>query len=1463
MQTRTALSQALASFSALSRAIVLVLALAAWGQVAAQSVEFSYADDGTLAIIAEGDLTGVSKISTTQTVFTKDAEGKIFTFDANQDKYVSVKANDVYAPGKEWSNSKQTYLTKYFYLSDSGTEDITSQLDKTEGSSGPFNDIQLVWNATKLTDEGYNVYASGGYDATAQTVQLYYPVDATKTITWQWPSSFTYNDTEYCGYILVKKGSAEDKSGVINVTSSNIKLITLDELKADYSTVTFTVKEDNIYVSTDGGENKTALVQGTRYTYAKGYTYWKVTTSDNVAIEDPETYFGEHASYLTTKKTETDKTFIQLAEEKIANIPTTMQYLNNDKSYPLRYSKSLKFELASGGKEIKINTDQLKSLLFNSAFDKTSLVDFSAITSLVKSNDNTTAATTDDLKDATVNNYNGPTAQFVIPGCFSATDIDDYVKNKWYKNHNVFWYTSQNTEAVGSEASGEKTDLHVWAIDKANLYQNNVHNLVIKGVTKNLVAVPNGNYGSNIDIDSNYDFPNIDNLVLRTSSGFSDNTKKVDTYNGWKNVKRVIFSGEYRSDWNSYVPGPDISTWVAPSGYSSSVQVFESTYAPSGATTVDLYINGLNPDKHYGLAHYTDATEDVADYTYYFGKFGPTDIDFFNGTNIKKLSFASATYTGKAPELQNFASKYLEYLALPTKTANATDDNPADDPQFTVIFENCPKLRGASYFDTSAEDKGRFTARLKERKDETDPDRKTVGTLYILTDMEAKVTNSNALISKVRLSGLMNARDLGNNTYNADGHLNAERVPVLNQVTNGDKTSPDTLFTYTITGVADQNLHSAFNGITGQITDADLEHVEIDPAYPNDLCLSALLPYKLETVKWPTSPTAKEIPTSCFSGMTKLDNIMLPDNVEIIRSNAFDQNHYTHIYTNGPSEITEGNVTVTVPAGAYDHGTGTITLPRNLKLIESGAFNAELNNITDLYSINKTAPECQRWAFNTANTFGNNGFKAPNDGHFTRSCYTNNNHWIIILHYPSDCVKTEALKYTDLDRDYSLADATGATDGNGHLIYWPNQSEFTRAYEQGHTGYTWKAWKLGRLPFTNGMEGTSDAAQNLTQTQGDALAIADQIKDGANRFYIPQTPTEGLDNPDYRGWHEFALVGSSNYVDPDPSVSYNIKDNNWWTFCVPFNMTKKQIRKIFGNPAEKDSYTDADYPKVCTLVAVERDGTPEKDDEHITLKFGKNLETAASDDDEVVIKAGYPYMLKPKMPDAEDGATWIPRNHVMKYSDVKFTAPEGGISSIISDCSKVVDVEATKADGTKTGYWYRFIGSFTKWYVPQYSYFFAWKKVKKGEKDPGPTWYYRTALNVKSRMWNPNTCVIFVTKGNAAKNIPFTVPKGEKETEHWDVYYKDNNDYKSYSDDDSFDDWTNNSRSAKAANTIYGFESATTDAIQNVTLDFSLTDPSSVAPIYNLNGQMVSRDGNKASLAKGIYIQNGKKFIKK
>ena len=67
---------------------------------------------------------------------------------------------------------------------------------------------------------------------------------------------------------------------------------------------------------------------------------------------------------------------------------------------------------------------------------------------------------------------------------------------------------------------------------------------------------------------------------------------------------------------------------------------------------------------------------------------------------------------------------------------------------------------------------------------------------------------------------------------------------------------------------------------------------------------------------------------------------------------------------------------------------------------------------------------------------------------------------------------------------------------------------------------------------------------------------------------------------------------------------------------------------------------------------------------------------------------------------------------------------------------------------------------------------------------------------------------------------------------------------------------------SSTAKAFYYFKvkDSSTTGINNVDIEASLSDN---APVYNLQGQMVRKAGEKTALPKGIFIQNGRKFIQK
>ncbi len=89
-----------------------------------------------------------------------------------------------------------------------------------------------------------------------------------------------------------------------------------------------------------------------------------------------------------------------------------------------------------------------------------------------------------------------------------------------------------------------------------------------------------------------------------------------------------------------------------------------------------------------------------------------------------------------------------------------------------------------------------------------------------------------------------------------------------------------------------------------------------------------------------------------------------------------------------------------------------------------------------------------------------------------------------------------------------------------------------------------------------------------------------------------------LKKNDYRGWHQFVMAANATNSDiPFESLKSFITDNDWWTICVPYNLTYSDMVYLFGDKKNNK------IPYLSKLVYVVRDVA----NRHVTLMFSKNL----------------------------------------------------------------------------------------------------------------------------------------------------------------------------------------------------------------------------------------------------------------
>lgn len=869
-------------------------------------------------------------------------------------------------------------------------------------------------------------------------------------------------------------------------------------------------------------------------------------------------------------------------------------------------------------------------------------------------------------------------------------------------------------------------------------------------------------------------------------------------------------------------------------------------------------------DDHYYQSDINDAYIEI-----YFGNINIDDFDFFKGIKNNRLDLSNLTHVdadGKEidinPALDKYTNEYIEYLVLPEN-----DDYPTD-PTFNNWFEGenaCKNLKavGIKISEQLTPDSIRNSIVISSNEREG---------IYRIAELMGKDCLRSA--HKYQLSGLAYAKDLASRDINVDekGHLTVSEKDNEGDITNG-KTGTK------VTGIL--NFTNA--------TDFDYSHLRLwnkgeniseeeKKAAQNDLCLSQMgYGTTLTSIKLPTDESVYRLPSSfCPQGVSKLQSICIPANYTEIGSCAFKNiANLVLVYTTAKNKagksgyLVGGKFQEQEPDITDENTEHTVQLPTNLKRIEKHAF-ANVEQFTDVYVYTNNAgevPYCEKDAFSSGTLQGWGGFDGRHP--ITRKNYQNATDKLFgILHFPSGLPKAKAELFTDLQRNYSLVDEAGTTDGNGNVFIWPTQEEWYRSYSQANTGYTWNNWTErdengGLYPGVkiDKREDLADEDGNLTDYARKYGLTAISGENAIYNSFAPKNPnyTEGStesileQNDTWIGWHQFVLVGAYDYFKPDDKKwHFSTSDNNWWTICLPFNMTAQQIEDTWGEGT-----------KLCTLTGVTRDYTKNL----ICLEFGKDLVQEAKDNANTgnVLKWRIPYMIKPalKTYTSEDGEAYTgpsftlsdEQYETLKEATKKITDEEGKHPRPQTDDDPCcITVQAKDENGnllnTAAGkpYMYTFLGSYTKQYIPTYAYFLAWCE------DPTNTngWvnYFYQTEKPTIKNWNAYTSIVGHFN---VEEATWTIPN--KEAGKWAFSCSSDTEQR----DAHEDALPNPSGDTKVK---LAFDEGNATAIGHMTANGSIQSVEN-ATVYNLNGQVVAHNGNVEGLPKGVYIIAGKKFIVK
>lgn len=617
----------------------------------------------------------------------------------------------------------------------------------------------------------------------------------------------------------------------------------------------------------------------------------------------------------------------------------------------------------------------------------------------------------------------------------------------------------------------------------------------------------------------------------------------------------------------------------------------------------------------------------------------------------------------------------------------------------------------------------------------------------------------------------------------------------------------------------------------------------------------------------------ENIGDSAFFGTT-LGTVKFPSSLKIINDCAFANCHIYNLKFNAGLKYI-GNSAFAL---SNEHTEQVLEIPASVIYIGPYAFN--FRQYQDVYFYGEKAPlmplgsyklditKGLGTAFPQHTLNGNNAFdplpkegeeKTGDDtssGYANRENYKSHGVYLCMLHYPKELSDENRDTYTDISRVYKtyrtadgkfIATDTGTPEATdkvgeegkdgmldaglchsymkvtwgyadtylGEQYIWPSHSQFNRAYCTASHGVKWD----GVTPVT--CDFSSDEIAALKYAGYDtSKSNLDELKKIA-----------------HMGTRQFVLANADAFVDDkpeeEPGYPVDIKGGEWWTLCLPFNMTKAMVDETFG----KDT-------QVCLFDRVQRQINRNTKKNRIVLYFTQNVykhktepknadgswnfqETApAPTDDEIVIYAHESYMIHPTKT-GEDAVFAVKnyqpvvgnptptvvmgKNEYFGESDTPDNVPYRYVGNYLEN----VDTQVASQSDTQTA-----TQALTEVKVPKFSYVYA------SDGKETKFWF----LTSDDMTWKPNKCVVQTnTRGDGQ------------------------NDY------EEFFDYT---VSSAKQSSFFGedFIDTPTSIEDEMVI---IAGEGSDAPVYSLDGTLVNTTGDLTGLSKGVYIKGGKKYVVK
>lgn len=617
----------------------------------------------------------------------------------------------------------------------------------------------------------------------------------------------------------------------------------------------------------------------------------------------------------------------------------------------------------------------------------------------------------------------------------------------------------------------------------------------------------------------------------------------------------------------------------------------------------------------------------------------------------------------------------------------------------------------------------------------------------------------------------------------------------------------------------------------------------------------------------------------------KLKDLKFPSTLKIINDGAFYNVYVTNLKLNAGLEFIGNSAFALASKVDKDAVENVVEIPASVKYIGPAAF--EFRTYQDVYFYGEKAPlmplgnskyniqGTNVTAFYAESLMGFGGFdKGSNrkegelkdnagEGYANRENYKKSTGaYFCILHFPKGLTPTQQAAYSDINREYKTVEEGktfhyGKTDTNPDTYYtagqeqeplkWYNSEQpasktLDYGFQDTYLGrqYVWpsqEAWLRSYIVSSNGYNwnGVTPYRPELTADDLATLAYAGYKQADVTDVEKGEYTLDDLQKIAHLGTRQFVLANADVNVDKEedkePEYPISLETGKWWTLCVPFNMTKKQVLETFGEDtqlclfSEVERHTGNGHNSIVLKFTqdVLNHSTTDSDGNKYKGEDGKWLpiddDDIVKNDDEVVVWAHESYMIKPmKGKNSDKEPTFVVKNYTPVVGNPLPTVVE----------AQVVKDPLQEADYSNE---YRFIGNYLgstdekPVVIPQYSYIYA----KTGSD---PTYKFRFYTGTKAT-WSPNKSI---------------VQSHDRQGGYLD--------YKNFFGSDK----STLPQSAKQAS-IFGEEDfGETTGIDNVTI---IAGSDVLTPIFTLDGKMVSVNGSVEGLAKGVYVKAGKKFVVK